>query len=255
MERTLTRKNELVGLFIVGYQIGGDKPGAPLFKVHLTVHTPTETINGLGQITQAIHPPLDVSTKLEGNYTYMTVMPHNVHILVTATGYPLVQWPQHTGIGPVILPNVHLQMVLSEDWKTGTASYKYIDNNGKWHKIEDAPVKLIASNAPLNENKEGNLVIKNFSYPLKIGEVGCFSGEESASTGYSWKAIVDNSGVYELAEKEVHPQMPPIPGASAMIIWKFRAVKEGKGSLIFELYTPGKREPIEKVVFKIEVTK
>lgn len=132
------------GLFPVSYEIGGDKPGAPRFVAHLLVYTPAKTVNGAGLITQAINPPLEEATVLHGDFTYMTVMPRNVHILVTATGYPAIKWPAHGGIGPVLQPNVQLRMVLDGDWKSGTANYSYFAN-GSWHDVENAPVKSIVA--------------------------------------------------------------------------------------------------------------
>lgn len=140
---SLTAGEKQTGLFPVCYHIGGDKPGAPLFKVSLLVYTPGKTVGGYGIVTQATSPPLKVETRLHGDFTYMTVMPRNVHILVVATGYPIIHWPPHGGIGPVILPNVHLRMVLKEDWKSGTANFQYVDSKGNWHNIENAPVKAV----------------------------------------------------------------------------------------------------------------
>lgn len=131
------------GLFIVSYAIGGEMPGAPLFTVNLSVYTPGETISGIGHITQAVNPPLDIATNINGQYTYMCVMPKNCHILVTATGTPIVKWPQGGGVGPVIPTNMELRMVLTEDWKSGTANYKYQDASGNWNEITNAPVKMI----------------------------------------------------------------------------------------------------------------
>lgn len=131
------------GLFPICYEIGGDKPGAPLFKVSFLVYTPDEKISGFGEITQAVSPPLDIKTKLEGSYTYMTVIPRNVHILITATGYPPIHWPSHGGIGPVIPPNVDLRIVVGEDWQSGTANYKYQTGIDKWNEVKDAPVKIV----------------------------------------------------------------------------------------------------------------
>lgn len=129
------------GLFIVSYDIGGELPGAPLFKVNLSVFTPAETVSGIGHITQAVNPPLNIGTKLEGHYTYMCVMPQTCHILVTATGSMIVKWPQGGGIGPVIPCNVELRMLLAEDWVSGTANYKYLDNQGQWREVTNAQVK------------------------------------------------------------------------------------------------------------------
>ncbi|MCX7923147.1 MAG: DUF1842 domain-containing protein [Clostridia bacterium] len=136
------------GLFIVGYEIGGDIPGAPLFKIHFSVYPPEEKVDGMGLITQATNPPLDVATNIHGHYTYMCIMPNVCHILVTATGYPIVKWPVGGGVGPIIQPNTELRMVLSEDWKSGTANYKYLDAQGQWHEITNAPVKLIKPEMP-----------------------------------------------------------------------------------------------------------
>lgn len=135
-----------VGLFHVCYQIGVPKPGGQIFKVSLAVFTPGKTVNGTGHITQAVNPPLNLGTNLQGDYTYMCVMPRVCHILVTAEGYPIVHWPPHGGVGPVLMPNVHLRMVLSEDWKMGVANYSYCDSKGKWHEVTNAPVKAIPCN-------------------------------------------------------------------------------------------------------------
>ncbi len=133
---------KMVGLFIATYEIGGNMPGAPLCKLHLTVNTPSESVHGVGKITQAINPPLDISTKVDGTFSYMCTM-SNCTILVVATGYPIVKWPSSAGVGPVIPPNFDLRMVLEDDWKSGTANYKYMDADGNWHSIENAPVKLV----------------------------------------------------------------------------------------------------------------
>lgn len=139
----MAAKATKTGLFPACFEVGGQMPGAPLFKVNLLVYASGKTVTGFGEITQTTSPPLDIKTKLEGTFTYMTVMPRNVHILVVAQGYPQVHWPPHGGVGPVILPNVELRMVLTEDWQSGVAEYKYLDSKGNWHEIEDAPVKAV----------------------------------------------------------------------------------------------------------------
>ena len=138
-----TATEEKVGLFIASYRIGGDMPGAPTFTVNLSVYTPAKKVSGAGHITQAVNPPVNIGTRLEGEYTYMCVMPHNCHILVKATGYPIIKWPKHGGVGPVILPNAELWMVLEEDWSKGQAHYNYMDAEGNWHEVENATVEQI----------------------------------------------------------------------------------------------------------------
>lgn len=134
--------SQQVGLFPVSYEIGTGKPGAPRLSLHLLVYTPGKTVTGAGLLTQAINPPLEEAVSVHGDFTYMTVMPKNTHILVTATGVPLVKWPPHGGIGPVLQPVLHLRMVLENDWKSGTANFSYFAN-GHWHEVEGATVKMI----------------------------------------------------------------------------------------------------------------
>ena len=133
------------GLFIGSYTIGSMLPGAPLLTVHLTFAAPTGAVAGLGQVTQAVNPPLDIPSRLDGDYTYMTVMPDTSHILVTLTGHPVVNWPQFGGIGPVVAPNLNLRMVLDADWQRGTATFQYLTAAGTWEQVESATVQKITS--------------------------------------------------------------------------------------------------------------
>jgi hypothetical protein len=135
-------------LLTVHLQIGSGKPGAVLFTLDLLVDPVHEQVNGFGHMTQAINPPLDIPTRVEGNFTYMTVMPNNGHLLVTATGYPPVSWPVGGGVGPVLLPNVQLWMIMSPDWTSGTANYKYRIDETTWKSITDVPVKGSHEAAP-----------------------------------------------------------------------------------------------------------
>ncbi|MDY6855849.1 MAG: DUF1842 domain-containing protein [Thermodesulfobacteriota bacterium] len=142
MEKSETK----VGLFIVSYEIGGNIPGAPLFEVNFSVYTPAKTLAGIGQITQTTHPPLDIGTNLHGQYKYMRVFPKIGYIIINATGYPIINWPVYRSVDPfVISSNSELRMVITEDWKSGTANYKYIDSKGIWQEITDVPAKVFLS--------------------------------------------------------------------------------------------------------------
>src|SRR5579859_7549646 len=134
--------NQLTGLFPVSFEITTGKPGAPRFTVHLLVYTPGKTVNGAGLITQTVNPPLEEATILNGDFTFMTVMPKNTHILVTLTGFPPVKGAGHGGINPINQPNTHLRMVLDENWNAGTANFSFFQNVS-WHEVENAPVKQI----------------------------------------------------------------------------------------------------------------
>ena len=125
------------GLFPACLEIGGAKPGAPLFRVSLLVNMPAETVTGSGQITQAVSPPLDIRIELKGNLIIATVMGPVVHYIVDAIGSPPV-----IGWSPSPPANVHLKMVLEGDWKKGVADYTY--DGGR---VKKAPVRQVPCQA------------------------------------------------------------------------------------------------------------
>lgn len=134
--------SQRTGLFIGSWQVGTMLPGAPLLTVHLTFAAPSGSVSGIGQITQAVNPPLDQTSRLDGDYTYLTVMPDTSHILITATGYPAVSWPAHGGTGPIIPANLQLRMVLDADWQRGTATFQYLSPAGAWERVESATAQM-----------------------------------------------------------------------------------------------------------------
>lgn len=131
-----------VGLFPITWNIGTGLLGAPSLNLACTVDTPHQVVQGIGHITQPVNPPVNVATAVSGTFTYMTVMPDETHILVVATGVPVVAWPPHGGVGPVLPPNFHLRMVLARDWSSGTAYYRYQNAEGAWIEVNDAPVAI-----------------------------------------------------------------------------------------------------------------
>ncbi|MCP3475485.1 DUF1842 domain-containing protein [Bradyrhizobium sp. CCGUVB1N3] len=140
-----TTTKDHVGLFHACYQIGESRPGGRIFKLDLVVDTPNRRIQGFGSITQAVNPPLDVTTSLQGNYSQLpTLPPAPALLLVLLTGYPPIHWPTHGGLGPQILPNVDLRMTLLPNWQSGIASYCYRSGHSDWQEIEAAPVKLVS---------------------------------------------------------------------------------------------------------------
>ncbi|BAU28998.1 uncharacterized protein DUF1842 [Aneurinibacillus soli] len=133
--------NVQVGLFLARYQIGGDKPGAPSFHLDLAVSTPKELVSGLGHITQAVNPPIDYTYHVQGNFTYMTVMPNDTHILVVGNGTRESILPGVDNSSDS--PTLTFRIVLEGDWKSGVANYQYLDEDGNVHRISDAPVKIM----------------------------------------------------------------------------------------------------------------
>lgn len=136
----LVESKHMVGLFKADYIVGEIKPGARICNLSLMVNTPSQTVRGIASVTQAVHPPLKLDFNIDGNYTYMTVMPKNVHILVVLKGHKVIKWPEQGGVGPFIPEDFEMRMVLTEDWKSGVANYWYVDQEGKRQEVINAPV-------------------------------------------------------------------------------------------------------------------
>lgn len=132
------------GLFLVNYQVGTGEPGAPMLHLSLAVNSAHRTLHGIGEITQAVNPPVDVDTRVDGTYLPILIL-DSPSLLVEATGMPpVVHWPdrRRQGPGTVILPNLFLRMVL-QGWESGTAYYRYQNAEGRWVEVNDVPVKKV----------------------------------------------------------------------------------------------------------------
>lgn len=99
------------------------------------------------------------------------------------------------------------------------------------------------------------LLQSHFENELKInGEPAWVVREYNASTGYFWRFRPDDSGVYELVEEiTAHPSVDAV-GVPGVKTWVFQAIREGKGSIMFELYPPGSDVAVETVVFTVHVS-
>ncbi len=104
------------------------------------------------------------------------------------------------------------------------------------------------------EETSAILLSEHFENQLIVGgELAYVILEYNASTGYQWGYIPDNSGTTELVEKiNLHPstQANGVPGK---MCWKFKALKTGKGAMLFELYPPGQKEPVNKIIYNVQV--
>ena len=102
--------------------------------------------------------------------------------------------------------------------------------------------------------EQGILLTGNFVNKMRVsGDLGWFPRETNASTGYVWRCLPDNSGVYEIVnETLLHPSTDAV-GVPGMVLWKIKAIREGHGSVMFEQYPPGSNEACERVIIKIEV--
>jgi hypothetical protein len=139
------------GLFPLSYLISDENPGGPVFKVELIVYTPKERVVGFGSITQPLAGLQTIDTEMKGNYTFMKVSTDSSYIIIAVHGYPPVMGPSISLGNNIQLPNCDLRMIVSDDWKSGTANYKYLDSEGIWHDIKDIPVNLVANPSKLKK--------------------------------------------------------------------------------------------------------
>ncbi|MCJ8292053.1 MAG: DUF1842 domain-containing protein [Crocinitomicaceae bacterium] len=125
-------------IFKASYLISNHLSGGVSFTVNLMIDSQTGEIVGTGHVFQAISPPLNVLTCLQGDYSYMCTM-ESCHILVVAEGFrinPLITLP------PSGIPNTKLRMSLNDDWKSGTAVFQYVQD-GKWQDSGYMKVELL----------------------------------------------------------------------------------------------------------------
>ncbi len=104
--------------------------------------------------------------------------------------------------------------------------------------------------------EKGICLVDHFVNKMTLGgELGWFVRDYSPSTGYQWRYLPDDSGRFDLVEEiTLHPSTDAV-GVPGFRIWKFKANRECKGSLIFELYPPGRQEPVQRLRVEIEVEK
>lgn len=123
----------------VQLQIGANMPGAPSFRMHLLLNENLAT--GVGRITQATNPPLNINTQLAGR-TSIIVFGGNATQTIQLTGHELLM---PISPAPINVRNCDIALQGIEG-KHGTASYEYL-NNGQWHKVE-GPVTAVWSKQP-----------------------------------------------------------------------------------------------------------
>lgn len=131
-----------VGLFNVHYRITNHLQGGVEMQLNLTVNTVNKRITGMANITQAVNPPLNIISEIQGDFNYMCTM-QSCSILVVAEGVSPFQ-PLIRDV-PQVHKNLTLRMVLDEDWQKGVANYRYCINN-EWHEVTQAQVEIVRDN-------------------------------------------------------------------------------------------------------------
>lgn len=141
-DQTITHK---AGLFRLKLQSGAPGiVGGVSDTLELLVDAVNGTVTGSSHVFQATNPPLDVVSHVRGDLIHATVQPPaKSHIVLNLEGWPVIHWPIHGGVGPVILPNYKAQISLSADYQSGIIIYQvYSARDGQWLKFEQ-PIHIV----------------------------------------------------------------------------------------------------------------
>ncbi|MFA9372042.1 MAG: DUF1842 domain-containing protein [Labilibaculum antarcticum] len=155
-----TMKN--VGLFNAHYRITNHLVGGVEMQLNLTVNTVNKRITGMAHITQAVNPPVNIISEIQGDFNYMCTM-QSCSILVVAEGVSPFQPLIHDV--PQVYKNLTLRMVLDENWQKGVANYKYCINN-EWHEVTQAQVEIVNDNEIHNIEKLAATVRNTVKEPV-----------------------------------------------------------------------------------------
>ncbi len=119
------------GLFPVTYVVATPAIGAPVLTLSLLVNTPAKKVSGIATITQATNPPLVFHADVWGTFSQLQLEANaESSIILTLDGNP-------SGQTSMIAETFHFHGILSGNWQTGQASYRY-EEGGRWHAVEHA---------------------------------------------------------------------------------------------------------------------
>lgn len=101
----------------------------------------------------------------------------------------------------------------------------------------------------------GNLLIDKGSNNMKVGEKGwIILDANSASTGYVWNLIPDNSGKYKVVDSFYLPSHTDAVGTPGKSVWIIRAIRPGNASITLMYKRPSSTEEGEKrVTYKLKI--
>jgi len=151
-----------VGLFNAHYRITNHLAGGVEMQLNITVNTVNKRVTGMAHITQAVNPPMNIISEIQGDFNYMCTM-DSCHILVVAEGVSPFQ-PIIRDV-PQIHNNLSLRIVMEENWQKGVANYRYCINN-VWHEVTQAQVEIITNADIHNIEKLATTVKDNVKEPV-----------------------------------------------------------------------------------------
>ena len=89
--------------------------------------------------------------------------------------------------------------------------------------------------------------------PLEASSNAWFMEDYNPSTGYTWRFIPDQSGVYQMIRQIILRGSTGMVGVPGKIIWIIKPVGIGSGTATFALYPPGSQNPAKTDIVTLNV--
>jgi hypothetical protein len=122
-------------LFHVTYAVATPAIGSPLLTLSIVVDVPNGKVTGIANITQTTNPPLKFRADVWGSFSTVQPKPDAPPVnVLTLDGSPSGQYS-------AIAETFHFHGILSVDWKSGHASYRYYEGE-RWHVVDNAIITV-----------------------------------------------------------------------------------------------------------------
>jgi hypothetical protein len=135
-------------LFHATYAVATPAIGSPLLTLSIVVDVPNGKVTGIARITQTTYPPLQFRADVWGSFsTVQPVLDAPPVNVLTLDGNPSGQYS-------MIAETFHFHGILSSDWKSGHASYRYYEGE-RWHTVENA-IMTVENGVQFNPHNHPN---------------------------------------------------------------------------------------------------
>lgn len=125
-----------IGLFHTRLNVRTGLLGAPVLTLDLLVNTVQKKFTGVASIFAATYPPLNFHADVWGDYSDLKLgLKGEGNIVLNLTGSP-------SGPFSTLEQTLHLHGILDANWASGTASYRYLPQDGRpWQVVSHASVR------------------------------------------------------------------------------------------------------------------
>ena len=122
-------------MFMGTWRIGEHQPGAQALSIHATVDTRRRQVSGSAEMYYD-YPDKSFRSIVNGHYDPVTIQGHGPGVQITLYGHLPIYLGQSAASD---LQNLRVTIILGPAWKTGTATYSYLEG-GDWKTYHSLPV-------------------------------------------------------------------------------------------------------------------